>query len=384
MRHRDLLAAIADLEPVQIERVFERHCSLRWEELKASAAGGRWGAPRAFEVLYLGRPRDSVIVEAYRHLVDDELDDAEELAAAVLERRIITCAIDVPNLLDLRPVTARGSVGLTERDLSSDVDDYAACQRAGAAAHQLGLSGIVAPSATRLGETLALYTTNLPVENWPIVTARDIWHGLPADPCRLRAVDEDASGSQACALGEGARSASTDFRCRGEFLRGSVAVSRHEDSPLGVSGLIKLPQQRSSAQWTDPHEPATSRVMGGRRRTVLSARLGARRPEWLIAPGGTKNLDTDLSHSDRAWWPEVKKLWRSTAMRKGLKNQRVHGKQKGGRIAYASVVRASCGSSLVARSLTVGVGPRHGTCNACVSSMFFVDRFGRPFIYWSN
>lgn len=51
MRHRDLLAAIADLEPIHLEGIFERHSSLRWEELKASAAGGRWGAPRAFEVL---------------------------------------------------------------------------------------------------------------------------------------------------------------------------------------------------------------------------------------------------------------------------------------------------------------------------------------------
>jgi hypothetical protein len=32
-------------------------------------------------VLYLGLPRDSVVVEAYRHLVEDELDDATALAA---------------------------------------------------------------------------------------------------------------------------------------------------------------------------------------------------------------------------------------------------------------------------------------------------------------
>ena len=75
MRQRELLTAIADLEPVHIDGTFERHSSLRWEELKASAAGGRWGARGAYEVFYLGRPRRSVVVEAYRHLVDDELDD---------------------------------------------------------------------------------------------------------------------------------------------------------------------------------------------------------------------------------------------------------------------------------------------------------------------
>jgi hypothetical protein len=41
VRHRDLLAAISDLEPIDIRGTFERHSSLRWEELKASAAGGR-------------------------------------------------------------------------------------------------------------------------------------------------------------------------------------------------------------------------------------------------------------------------------------------------------------------------------------------------------
>ncbi|HXC76182.1 MAG TPA: hypothetical protein VNU19_03945 [Candidatus Acidoferrum sp.] len=96
MRQRDLLAAVARIDPIRVQGTFERHTSLRWEELKPSAAGGRWGARRAYEVLYLGRPRSSVVIEAYRHLVDDELDDTGALAASVLERRIVTCKIDVP------------------------------------------------------------------------------------------------------------------------------------------------------------------------------------------------------------------------------------------------------------------------------------------------
>lgn len=191
MRHRDLLAAIADLEPIQIEGTFERHASLRWDELRASASGGRWGASRAYEVLYLGRPRDSVVAEAYRHLVDDELDDAQQLAASVLERRIITCAVTAPNILDLRSKGSREAVGLPTAQLRSEVGDYLACQAVGAAAHQLGLAGIIAPAATHLGETLALFPANLAVENWPTVTGRDIWRGLPADPRRLRTVEPD-------------------------------------------------------------------------------------------------------------------------------------------------------------------------------------------------
>lgn len=47
MKHRDLLIAVADLEPVRVQGRFERHVSLNWEELKPSAAG--WsvgGTPR--------------------------------------------------------------------------------------------------------------------------------------------------------------------------------------------------------------------------------------------------------------------------------------------------------------------------------------------------
>jgi hypothetical protein len=193
VRHRELVAAVSELEPIRVQGLYERHTSLRWGELKPSAAGGRWGARGAFEAVYLGRPRESIVVEAYRHLVDDELDDAPGLAASVLERRVVTCEIDVPHILDLRPDAARAAVGLTDDDVYSEVGDWAPCQAVGAAAHQLNLAGLIAPAATRLGETLALYPTNLAIEYWPEVVAREVWHGLPADPRRLRLADDKSS-----------------------------------------------------------------------------------------------------------------------------------------------------------------------------------------------
>lgn len=185
-----LLVAVADLEPIHLRGSFERHSSLRWDSLQGSASGGRWGARGGYAVLYLGRPRESVVVEAYRHLVDDDLDAPAELAAAVLERRIVTCDVSVPSILDLRPAKARERLDLDDASLRSDVGDYPACQAVGAAAHQLGLNGILAPAATGLGETLALFPLNLPAELWPTITATDIWHGLPADPRRLRLADD--------------------------------------------------------------------------------------------------------------------------------------------------------------------------------------------------
>ncbi len=187
---QDLLVAVADLAPIEVRGSFERHCSLRWDPLQGSSSGGRWGARAAYEVLYFGRPRDSVVVEAYRHLVEDDLDSPAELAAAVLERRIVTCDIAVPDVLDLRPAEARKTLRLRDDTLRSDVGQYQACQAIGAAAHQLDLNGVLAPAATGLGDTLALFALNLPAEHWPTVTTTDIWHGLPADPRHLRLADD--------------------------------------------------------------------------------------------------------------------------------------------------------------------------------------------------
>jgi len=182
VRQQDLLAAISKLQLVKVERCFERHTSLRWEELKGSAAGGRWGARRAFGVLYLGRPRDSVVVEAYRHLVEDELDDPNALAATVLERRLLTIEVNVPNVLDLREEANRTTLALSDAQLFSDVGDYRACQAVGAAAHAAGLAGLIAPAATQIGETLGLFPANLASTDSLKVTKSEIWRGLPPDP----------------------------------------------------------------------------------------------------------------------------------------------------------------------------------------------------------
>lgn len=189
MRRRTLVA-VADLEPIEVLGTFERHSSLRRDALQGSASGGRWGARNAYEVLYLGRPRASVVIEAYRQLVEDELDAPADLAAAVLERRVATCQVAVPDVLDLRPLEAQQALGLADGALLTDVGDYESCQSVGAAAHQLRRNGVLAPAATGRGETLALFSANLPAAHWPTVVATDIWHGLPPDPRKFGLADE--------------------------------------------------------------------------------------------------------------------------------------------------------------------------------------------------
>ena len=187
---RPLLELVARAPKARVQGEFERHVSPRVRDLVGSAAGGRWGPPRAFSVLYLGRPTPSVVVEAYRHLVESVLDD-QMPPSAVGPRRLLTCRVDVSNILDLRDRHGWESVGLTVDDLFSPIGEYGPCQAVATAAHQLELHGIVAPAATGLGETLSLFERHLPDLEVPVLAAEVLWDVLPPDPRKLRVGEHD-------------------------------------------------------------------------------------------------------------------------------------------------------------------------------------------------
>lgn len=186
---RPLLEALAMLPRSSISGVFQRHVSPKVRDLVGSASGGRWGPPGSFPVLYLGRPPDSVIIEAYRHLVEPVMDGAMK-PELVGPRRLLTCSLDVHNIIDLRTEDALLTVGLTPDRVMSPVGDHAACQDVGKAAHQLECHGIISTAASGIGETLALFERHLPENELPVLLDDELWDALPSDPRRLRAVDE--------------------------------------------------------------------------------------------------------------------------------------------------------------------------------------------------
>ncbi|MEO7058946.1 MAG: hypothetical protein ABI083_04460, partial [Lapillicoccus sp.] len=150
-------------------------------------------------LLYLGRPTDSVTVEAYRHLVDPVIDDPT-IIANLAPRVLVTADVNVSEILDLRSPRTRVAVGLSLGQIQSTTDDrnaYAACHQDSAAAHQGGFPGLIAPAATGLGETLALLSNLLSAAEQPVVTDVMYWDQLPADPraarpgARLRVVRDD-------------------------------------------------------------------------------------------------------------------------------------------------------------------------------------------------
>jgi hypothetical protein len=182
---RNLAQDVAAGEIISLASVFYRHASVRWPSLQGSDSGGRWGPPRAFPVLYLGRPPDSVVVEAYRHLVDGVEGMRGEFVAP---RRFVTAEVSVTKILDLRDRPTLLRVGLSLEALQGP---HAPCQRVGQVAHQLGLHGIIAPAATALGETLALFERHLPVVEIPVLLDEQVWQHLPADPRQLRIVKDE-------------------------------------------------------------------------------------------------------------------------------------------------------------------------------------------------
>lgn len=180
-----LANSIAGQDPVSVRGSWQRHLPARYlpQAMEGRASYSRWGRARGFPVLYLGRPADSVVVEAYRHLVDP-VDDPTILDH-LAPRALVTAQVSVTEILDLRTSAARVELGLTVAQLRSATDDrraYEACQEVAAAAHQQGLHGLIAPAATTLGETLALFADRLPAGEVPVITAEQLWDRLPSDP----------------------------------------------------------------------------------------------------------------------------------------------------------------------------------------------------------
>ena len=195
-----LANAVAGQDPVNVTGSWQRHLPARYRDraMEGRSSPSRWGRNPGFPLLYLGRPTNSVTVEAYRHLVDP-VDDPNILANLV-PRVLVTADVNVTEILDLRVSRTRVELGLSLSQIQSTTDDraaYSACHQVAAAAHQHGFHGLIAPAATALGETLALFSNLLVAAEQPVVTDVTYWDQLPADPrvkqsgARLRVVRDD-------------------------------------------------------------------------------------------------------------------------------------------------------------------------------------------------
>jgi len=184
-----LAARIAHVPTTTVEGTWHRHLPARYtsDALKGRAAFGRWGTADGFPVLYLGQPSSSVVIEAYRHLVDP----VEDYQPGTVPPRVqVTCTVRVHEVLDLRTSLGRMQAQLPIDVLQSatrDKDAYRQCQEVSAVVHQLGLHGLVAPAATQAGETLVLFPERISLAETPKLVSMEHWDQLPPDPRNLKA-----------------------------------------------------------------------------------------------------------------------------------------------------------------------------------------------------
>jgi hypothetical protein len=115
-------------------------------------------------------------------------------------------------------------------------------------------------------------------------------------------------------------------------------------------------------------------------RTGLDVFDGAARTLAASEAAGFNTAFPDaLKESDRSWWTAVYRQWADPA---GLGHHAVMRVEAATRDLYAPVVAHACGPGILARSLVVVVG--RSAYSTEVSHIYFVDRDGRPLVYYQN
>ncbi len=134
-----------------------RHIAPRYDPMSGEGArlhGGRFNPPGSFPVLYICQSRPCAVAELKR-LGERQAIGVEGLLPRVLYRY----EIELDRVLDLTSRDGRAQVGLSMDVLTGP--DWTASQELGVAAHALGAKGVNSPSATGVGNVLAVFVQHV-------------------------------------------------------------------------------------------------------------------------------------------------------------------------------------------------------------------------------
>jgi RES domain-containing protein len=174
---QQLIARIDAIEPIPFAGQAFRHLSHDHHPLSGMGArihGGRWNSADSYSTLYLALDRETTVREFYR-LAERQGRDPEDF----LPRRLYRYDISLGALLDLRDSAARAALQLSESELCAS--DAAKCQQIGEGAHNLGLEGIFAPSATGEGVVLAVFFDRLHADSQVRDLDHEPWIAVPPE-----------------------------------------------------------------------------------------------------------------------------------------------------------------------------------------------------------
>jgi RES domain-containing protein len=134
-----------------------RQLSPRYDPLSGEGArlnGGRFNPAGSFPVLYACQSRPCAVAELKR-LGERQAIGVQELLPRVLYRY----EIDLERILDLTNDEVLAQIGLGLDLLTGP--DWTVCQELGSTAHALGAQGINSPSATGVGNVLAVFVQHV-------------------------------------------------------------------------------------------------------------------------------------------------------------------------------------------------------------------------------
>ena len=98
--------------------------------------------------------REAAVAEFYQLVSRAGVD-----ATSLLPRELVALELSLGKCLDIRSGEMRDRLDLGSNLIRAA--DASACQAVGAAAHHLGLEGIIAPSATGIGNVVAVFIGRL-------------------------------------------------------------------------------------------------------------------------------------------------------------------------------------------------------------------------------
>lgn len=174
MTSPDIYETIDRLSAVPFSGVGFRHVAPHVDCRSAEGArqfGGRWNPPNSFPVLYIALSIESVAAEFLRMAARNARPPGD-----FLPRDVCTLEIELERVLDLRTPQALRTVGLDPARIHGH--NLVPSQQVGDAAHKLAFEGILAPSATGVGETLVVFELKLRKGSRVVQRARASWNVL--------------------------------------------------------------------------------------------------------------------------------------------------------------------------------------------------------------
>ncbi len=152
----DLIERIASIDAVPWSGTAYRHTAPEFEPLSgrgAAMVGGRWN-PTGVPTIYLALPEAACVAEFVR-MARGQARGPESFLPRDLHE-VFGLELRVIVLTDAR---TRRKAAIRVSDIAAA--DRTACQRVGEVAHQLGVQGILSPSATRQGIVIVIFERNL-------------------------------------------------------------------------------------------------------------------------------------------------------------------------------------------------------------------------------